>query len=146
MCMLAFISVHELIYKQLSIKTCLRQNQTGLQQNERLVLWGGGAVKFLVGSIWLVHIFSKWTLSLATAWPNCVPTPFTAPRPGQATTQVCLGPPGMPAPRRWAFTKHAALFWKVHPFLASPFLGSTRLLGLGPTSLGVSQLSTHNWV
>lgn len=97
-------------------------------------------------SVWLVHIFSKMDLSLATAWPSCVPTSHCPQAwPGHHTGLLWVHLECQP-PGRWAFTKacRSPFPGKVHPFLASPFLGSTRLLGLGPAPpWGVSQLSTH---
>ena len=99
------------------INSCLSVNvfktESDQQQNERWSSLGGGAVcEVSSRSIWLGHIFSKMDLSLATAWPSCVPTSLTAPRPGQATTQVCFGSPWNASPQGAGLSqKHAALLF-----------------------------------
>ena len=112
-CLLTFISVHELIsYKRLSMGKRVYKTESDRQQNERQSSQGGGAVCEVSRSIWLVHILSKMDLSLATAWPSCVPTSLIAPRAGQATTQVCFGSPWNASPQGTGLSqKHAALFF-----------------------------------
>ena len=111
--MLTFINIHELIsYKRLSMGKRVYKTESDRQQNERQSSQGGGAVCEVSRSIWLVHILSVMDLSLATAWPSCVPTSLTAPRAGQATTQVCFGAPWNASPQGTGLSqKHAALLF-----------------------------------